>query len=132
MIPSLVIALGGAIGSVARYWTGLAATALWGTNFPWGTLVINILGSFVIGWFGIVSLGTGAFPASNTVRLFVMVGLCGGYTTFSSFSLQTLELLRGGDWVGAVVNVVLSVSLCLVSVALGVFVAGLARPLTSP
>jgi CrcB protein len=132
MIPTLVIALGGALGSVARYWTGLAAAAIWGNDFPWGTLLINVVGSFIIGWFGIISLGTGAWPASNTIRLFVLVGVCGGFTTFSSFSLQTFELMRGGNWPGAIANVLLSVGLCLLAVSLGVWVAGLARPLTPP
>ncbi len=131
MLPTLVIALGGAIGSVARYWTGLAAAALWGTRFPWGTLLINVLGSFVIGWYGLISTGTGALPAPNALRLFVLIGFCGGFTTFSSFSLQTYELLRGGNWPAAAGNVLLSVVLCLAAVGFGVWVAGLSRPLTS-
>jgi CrcB protein len=119
MIPYLCVALGGAIGSVGRYWTGLVAARAWGEAFPWGTMVINILGSFVIGFFGTLTLPDGPLPADANMRAFVMVGLCGGYTTFSSFSLQTLVLIKAGDWAGAVGNAVLSVLLCLAAVALG-------------
>jgi CrcB protein len=124
MIPYLCVALGGAIGSVGRYWTGLVASRAWGDAFPWGTLVINILGSFVIGFFATLTLPDGPLPADANVRVFVMVGLCGGYTTFSSFSLQTLALMKAGDWLGAVGNAVLSVLLCMVAVALGSWLAG--------
>ncbi|HEY2132775.1 MAG TPA: fluoride efflux transporter CrcB [Acetobacteraceae bacterium] len=118
-MPYLCVALGGAIGSVGRYWTGLVAARAWGEAFPWGTMVINILGSFVIGFFGTLTLPDGPLPADANMRAFVMVGLCGGYTTFSSFSLQTLVLIKAGDWAGAVGNAVLSVLLCLAAVALG-------------
>jgi CrcB protein len=124
MIPYLCVALGGAIGSVGRYWTGLVTSRAWGDAFPWGTIVINILGSFVIGFFAVGTLPDGPLPADANLRMFVMVGLCGGYTTFSSFSLQTLTLIKAGDWVGAVGNTVLSVLLCLVAVALGSGLAG--------
>lgn len=112
------MALGGAFGSVARYWIALWALPV-SRNLPWGTIGINIAGSFVIGFFGTLTLATGRHPAPDGVRLFVMVGLCGGFTTFSSFSLQTLDLLRGGSLVRAAANVVLSVALCLAAVALG-------------
>src|SRR5689334_11362065 len=92
----LLIATGGAIGTVARY--GLSAAALpISKNLPWGTILINILGSFIIGFFGTLTLASGKFPVSENIRLFVMVGICGGFTTFSAFSLQTLDLLRDGS-----------------------------------
>jgi CrcB protein len=119
MIPYLCVALGGAIGSVGRYWTGIVAARAWGDGFPWGTLLINILGSFVIGFFATLTLPDGPLPAGANIRVFVIVGLCGGYTTFSSFSLQTFALIRGGDWIGAFGNMVLSVLLCLAAVGLG-------------
>jgi CrcB protein len=119
MIPSLYVAVGGALGSVARYWTGMAAMRLWGEAFPWGTLIINVLGSFIIGAFGTLTLPDGRMPADANVRAFVMVGICGGYTTFSSFSLQTLNLIRSGDAVAAIANVLFSVLLCLAAVTAG-------------
>jgi CrcB protein len=115
----LWIALGSALGGVARYWcTGFIADRL-GGNFPWGTIIVNIAGSFVIGFVATVSGPDGRFLLGTNERLFIMVGLCGGYTTFSAFSLQTLELIRTGNWVGAGGNVTASVILCLVFVALG-------------
>lgn len=119
MIAYLWVALGSALGGVARYGTGLMALHLWGEAFPWGTIAVNILGSFVIGFFGALTLPGGALPASPNLRIFVMVGVCGGFTTFSSFSLQTLVLARDGNWFAAMGNVLLSVLLCLAAVTLG-------------
>lgn len=114
----LLIALGGACGTLARFFVGLAA-APFSHTLPWGTIGINIAGSFVIGFFGTLTLAHGRFPVSENIRLFVMIGFCGGFTTFSSFSLQTLELLRNGAGARAAINIVLSVVLCLGAVALG-------------
>ncbi len=121
----LWIGLGGALGSMARHWCNGLVAVLAGVNFPWGTLVINVLGSFVIGFAAATMTTEGRFPTGDTPRQFVMVGLCGGYTTFSAFSLQTLTLLQGGQWLPALGNVGLSVGLCMVAVWLG-YVAGLA------
>ena len=115
----LWVALGSALGGVARYWLSLLAVRLVGETFPWGTLVINILGSFVIGYYGTLTVPDGPQPASMEMRLFVMVGICGGFTTFSSFSLQTLELLRGGESVRALAYIAASVLLCVAGTALG-------------
>ncbi len=112
------VAFGSALGGVARY-AATRWTASLGTQLPWGTVLINVVGSFVIGFFGTYTLASGRHPASANMRLFVMVGLCGGFTTFSSFSLQTFDLLRTGAWARALVNVVLSVVLCVLSVGLG-------------
>jgi CrcB protein len=121
----LWIGLGGALGSMARHWSnGIVATPA-GVGFPWGTLVINVLGSFIIGIAATTMNADGRFPASVTAQQFVMVGLCGGYTTFSAFSLQTLALLRNEQWLYAAGNVVLSVTLCMIAVWAG-YVAGLA------
>lgn len=119
MIAYLWVALGSALGGMARYGGSLLAARLWGEAFPWGTIAINILGSFVIGFFGTLTVTGGAWPASVSLRTFVMVGICGGFTTFSSFSLQTLSLARDGNLFGALGNVVLSVVLCLLAVTAG-------------
>src|SRR5690606_11763987 len=92
-------------------------------SLPWGTIGINIAGSFIIGFFGTLTLAAGRFPVSDNLRLLVMVGLCGGFTTFSSFSLQTLDLLRAGAVTRAALNVALSVLLCVAAVALGHMIA---------
>jgi CrcB protein len=110
----LFIVIGGAVGTLARYLISVAALPF-SQSLPWGTIWINIIGSFVIGLFG--TLAHGRFPVSEDTRLFVMVGLCGGVTTFSAFSLQTLELMRGGPLLRAAVNVVASVVLCIAAVA---------------
>ena len=114
----LLVALGGALGTVARYLLA-AATASLSQGVPWGTIGINVAGSFLIGLFGTLTLAHGRFPAPEPLRLFVMVGVCGGFTTFSSFSLQTLDLLRAGSLARAGVNVAASVALCLAAVAAG-------------
>ncbi|TLU73573.1 fluoride efflux transporter CrcB [Lichenicoccus roseus] len=119
MLMIVLVAAGGALGSVLRYLIGVVTTAAWGSAFPWGTILINIAGSFVIGLFAAGTVAGGVLPASQALRVFVMVGLCGGFTTFSSFSLQTLELLRGGRAGMALLNVTLSVLLCLAAVAAG-------------
>jgi CrcB protein len=119
----LYVALGGAIGSVGRYWVRLAATPPSGGTFPWSTILINAAGSFVIGFFSTLTMPDGQLPASADVRTFVMVGICGGFTTFSSFSLQTFAVLRAGDWMGAMANVLLSFVLCIAAVVLGHVVA---------
>jgi CrcB protein len=118
-VTYLLVALGGAIGSVARFWcSGLVANAL-GQTFPWGTLLVNIVGSFVIGFTATLTGPDGRLFVPSDARTFVMVGFCGGYTTFSSFSLQTLSLMQDGEWLQAGWNVVLSVVLCMISVWLG-------------
>lgn len=107
---------------MARYF--IATVALpFSKNLPWGTILINIVGSLLIGFFGTLTLAHGRYPLSENTRLFVMVGFCGGFTTFSSFSLQTLDLLRGGSFGRAMANILLSVTLCLCAVVIGQFLA---------
>ena len=115
----LWIALGGALGSMARFWLAAFVAAIMGPQFPWGTILINILGSFVIGFFATFTGPEGQIVASFNARAFVMVGICGGFTTFSAFSLQTLDLVRESRWLQAGGNVVLSVVACLIAVWAG-------------
>jgi fluoride exporter len=122
MPVTLWIALGGALGSVARYWLGLAALPI-SRSLPWGTVLINVGGSVIIGMFGTLTLAHGRHPLPETARLCVMVGFCGGFTTFSSFSLQTLDLLRTGAPARALANATLSVLLCVGAVAAGHYAA---------
>lgn len=123
MESTIWIAIGSALGGVGRYWlSGLIANAF-GETFPWGTLIVNILGSFVIGLFATLTGPDGRIFAGTLARQFVMIGICGGFTTFSSFSLQTLNLVNDGQWVYAGANIVGSVVACLVAVWLGHAVA---------
>jgi CrcB protein len=119
MMLYLAVALGGAIGSVGRFFfSGLIANAF-GETFPLGTLFVNVTGSFVIGFFATLTAPDGRLLVGPTMRQFVMVGICGGYTTFSSFSLQTFNLMRDEEWLYAGANIVGSVVLCLAAVWLG-------------
>lgn len=120
---SIMVALGGAVGSLARFWLAEALVALGMTWFPWATLVANVSGSFLIGLIAALTGPDGRLLVSPDVRLFLMVGICGGYTTFSSFSLQTLTLAQGGEWVKAGLNIAFSLVLCLLAVAVGFAVA---------
>jgi fluoride exporter len=118
----LLIMLGGAIGTLLRYLISVLTSAS-PHQLPWGTIAINISGSFIIGFFGTLTLANGKFPVSENLRLLVMVGICGGFTTFSSFSLQTFDLMRHGYIVRAAINIIGSVLLCVCAVALGHLVA---------
>ena len=119
MLAYLWIAIGGALGSTARYWISGVVAEKYVHAFPWNTLVVNVTGSLVIGVFAAMTEPEGRWFASPAVRQFFMVGICGGYTTFSSFSLQTLTLLQQREWLYAVGNAVLSVVLCMIAVWLG-------------
>jgi CrcB protein len=113
------VMIGSALGGGARYWfSGVVANWI-GETFPWGTLFINIIGSMVIGFFATVTGPDGRFLVGTTGRQFVMVGICGGFTTFSAFSLQTLNLARDGEWFRASAYIVSSVIFCLLGVWLG-------------
>jgi len=115
----LWVAIGGALGSVARFWLASSMAVLTGAEFPWGTLLINIIGSFVISFFGMLTGTAARFAVPYEARVFVTVGLCGGFTTFSSFSVQTIELIRTGQPGRALLYVAASVILCLGACALG-------------
>jgi CrcB protein len=115
----LWVAVGGALGSVARFWLGNFMAVVTGAEFPWGTLLINVIGSFVISFFGMLTGSVARFAVPYEGRVFVTVGLCGGFTTFSSFSLQTVDLVRTGQAGRAGLYVAASVILCLGACALG-------------
>ena len=119
MWNALWIFVGGGLGSLGRWgFSGFIANKF-GQTFPWGTIIVNVSGCFVIGLFATATGPDGRWMAAGTLRQFFMLGICGGYTTFSSFSLQTLTLADDGQWFRAVANVVLSVVVCLVGVWLG-------------
>lgn len=119
MLLYLLIALGGALGSVTRFFLSGVVANQFGGTFPWGTLIVNTTGSFVIGFVATLTGPEGRVFASANARHFFMTGICGGYTAFSSFSLQTLDLTREGEWLHAGANIVGSVVTCLVAVWLG-------------
>ena len=117
----LVVLAGAGIGGLARYVAGAWIMAKYGGRFPLGTLVINVTGSFIIGIAGALAVPEGRMDSQTRqfVTQFLMVGICGGYTTFSSFSLQTLNLLREREWLYAGGNIVVSVVVCMIGVWLG-------------
>lgn len=121
----LAIALGGALGSVLRYWVSTIIDPRLGPEFPWGTLFANITGCVLIGFFANLSGSESRFLGSVEGRLFFITGICGGYTTFSSFSLQTVSLLKDGDTARAIIYIVASVLICLLGVWLGQHAANL-------
>lgn len=115
----LLIAVGSALGGGARLWCADMAARAFGTAFPLGILLVNVVGSLVIGFYFTLTGPDGRLLVRGTTRQFVMTGLCGGYTTFSAFSLDTLDLLRDGRMLAAGANVVLSVALCIAAAWLG-------------
>ena len=131
MTAYLWVAIGSALGGVGRFWLNGIASARWGETFPWGTMLINVTGSLVLGVIAALASPEGRMdsPSRAFATQFLMIGLCGGYTTFSSLSLQTLNLLRDREWLDAIGNVVLSVVLCLVAVWLGWLLGSLVNAL---
>jgi CrcB protein len=114
-----LIGLGGGLGTMARFWFSGLVARHFGETFPWGTLLVNVSGSLVIGFFATSTSTEGRWLVAPAYREFFMLGVCGGYTTFSSFSLQTLGLMQEGEWFRAGANAVGSVVLCLAAVWLG-------------
>ena len=125
MTTYLLVAMGGAIGSIARYWASGAVANAFGATFPWGTLIVNIVGSFIIGFTATLTGPQGRLLVPSDARVFVMVGICGGFTTFSSFSLQTLNLVQDGEWARAGANTFGSFALCMIAVWAGHVAAAL-------
>jgi CrcB protein len=115
----LLIALGGALGSVARFAASGYVAQHFGETFPWGTLLVNVSGSFIIGFFNTLTSPDGRAMVGPAGRHFFMTGVLGGFTTFSSFSLNTLNLARDGELARAAGNAAGSLVLCLIAVWLG-------------
>jgi CrcB protein len=126
----LFIAIGSALGGISRHAVGLWVTQKWGGSFPWGTLTVNVVGSFAIGVLAAFVSVSQRAPA-QVVREFAMIGFLGGFTTFSAFSLQTLQLLRDGKGAFALLNVGASLVTCLLAVWLGYLLGARFPSLTS-
>ena len=124
----IVVAVGGALGSTLRFFLANYCNVQVGGIFPWGILIVNVTGSFLIGFLFTLTQPDGRWFASPATRDFLIVGICGGYTTFSSFSLQTLNLAQDGEWLYAGANCVASLVLCLAAVWLGHVCAMLFNP----
>jgi CrcB protein len=121
MTQMMAIAAGGAIGALLRYWTSLAVHSRLGSGFPYGTLIVNVLGSLLMGFLYIWLIER--IAAGATLRAFLLIGVLGAFTTFSTFSMETLNLVEGGQLGKALLNVVISVTVCMTAAALGVFAA---------
>ena len=118
------ICLGGALGTGARYLVSGWVLTLLGPSFPYGTLAVYVLGSFALG--GVMHVGLATEWMNPTVRLAVGVGLTGGFTTFSTFSYETMHLLQDGAWILGLLNAIVNVAACLVATFLGLAIARLA------
>ncbi|AMM84476.1 fluoride efflux transporter CrcB [Martelella sp. AD-3] len=114
---ALIVAAGGALGSVGRYLVGVLAIRLWGPQFPWGTFVVNVVGSLMIGL--LVEAVARALNQSAEMRMFMVTGFLGGFTTFSSFSLDAMTMIERGDLLHAVAYIAASLLLALIAVFAG-------------
>lgn len=119
MINILLIFLGSGLGAISRYGVSNLMYAILGQKFPYGTLVVNASGSFFMGLFLVIILERFAGLAPP-LRAFLLIGFLGGYTTFSSFSIETLNLIESGAWISASLNVLLNIILCILLTWLGV------------
>lgn len=115
----LFIGIGSGLGGALRYWVSGLIAGWIGQRFPWGTLVVNVTGSLAIGFVAALTGPDGRISVPGEWRQFFLAGICGGYTTFSSFSIETLSLARNGQWLAVGGNVLLSVFFCLLAVWIG-------------
>ena len=122
----LLISLGGAIGTVLRYLTSVFAARWFGTEFPYGTLIVNLVGAFIIGL--VQQIGTQTVLIPDNTRLFLTTGMMGGLTTYSAFSYETVHLMELGAWHYAVINVVVTTIACLLLCFLGIAVGRMLVP----
>ncbi len=121
-LPALAaVTLGGGLGAALRYILSGAVYRVAGTDFPYGTLVVNILGSMLLGW--LMETSEVSTASGPMLRLFLGVGLCGGFTTFSTFSYETMRMLSSGSYMTALMNIGASVMLCILGIYLGMLVA---------
>jgi CrcB protein len=121
MMQWLAIAAGGGLGALLRYWTSSGVHALLGRGFPYGTLTVNVLGSLLMGFLYVWLLDR--VVTGPLVRAFLLIGLLGGFTTFSTFSIESLNLIEAGQLLKAFANVMLSVTVCITAAGLGVLIA---------
>ena len=121
MTQMMAIAAGGALGALLRYWTSLAVHSRLGSGFPYGTLMVNVLGSLLMGFLYIWLIER--IAAGATLRAFLLIGVLGAFTTFSTFSMETLNLVEGGQLGKALLNIVVSVTVCITAAALGIIAA---------
>ena len=121
MTNILAIAAGGALGALLRYWASIAVHARLGAGFPYGTLAVNVLGSLIMGFLYVWMIERMA--AGPAMRAFMLIGVLGAFTTFSTFSMETLNLLESGQAGRALLNVVVSVLVCVAAAAVGVLAA---------
>jgi CrcB protein len=119
LLAYVLIAIGSALGGMARYFMSGIITMATGETFPYGTMFVNISGALAIGFIATLTGPDGRLLVGTPARQFMMVGICGGYTTFSTFSLETLYLMLAGEWIPATMNAVGSVLICLVAVWIG-------------
>jgi CrcB protein len=124
----LMVGLGSALGGMGRFGISHWMLNRQMDSFPYGTLLVNVVGSFLIGFLFYFTASAGRFPLEQGWRELLMVGFCGGFTTFSTFSFQVLEQLKEQQWLAAGANIVLSVGCCLVAVAAGVIVSKWLQP----
>ena len=123
MLKYFLIGTGGFLGSVLRYWTSVHTYKIFGEKFPYGTFVVNVLGCLLIGF--IAELSENRFLISPELRIFLMIGFLGGYTTFSTFGYETFMLIQDKDYLTAFANIFFSVIVCLASVWIGTLIAKL-------
>ena len=121
MTHALAIAAGGAIGALLRYWTSTAVHNRLGTGFPYGTLTVNVAGSLLMGFLYIWLIDR--LAVGPALRAFLLIGVLGAFTTFSTFSMETLNLLESGQPGRALANILVSVTVCIIAAGLGVFAA---------
>ena len=121
MYQVFIVGLGGFIGASLRYIISMLCLRWLGTFFPYGTLFVNILGCFLIGF--IMELSGVLFPISSNVKLFLTVGILGGFTTFSTFAYETMNMLTKGNYLWGMTNILLNLFLCIVGVILGKYFA---------
>lgn len=119
ILAILLVFVGGAVGSAWRYWWSGLVAQRFGETFPFGTLVVNLVGSTIIGAFSSLLMHIASGGIAAALQQFVIIGICGGLTTFSSFGLQTYSLMSEGRWFSALSNIIFSTGLSFACVAVG-------------